>query len=514
MPERTNVSAASGAPANHARDTVSTAVLPVAEWLERYLVAHPPPGGRLPPVRCLARLADASPATLHRALRALHQRGHLRTSPKRRGYFVPDSQSLRADSAPPALESRARSEQIALGVRSIVLHQATAADDGALTLKSVREDFACSARTASSALARLCSEKLLVRVGRRYNVASATLPGARHSRLYLAGRRPWPSEPFVHEHTLVTAVEQGLKQRGWGNLGYALSFDNTPRAIRRCCPVDHEVAGYMHLLNPDSAPWLRFFCARPRIPVTLIDYDDLDPWPAGLPTHPRMRRIGIDNTGAGTALSAHLWSLGHRHAAYFTLMPLERAYQWNVNRFEGLSRYLPDPGSGGLAGVTPFCVIADPALRIQRTDTPAPLVVDTGILADAVPQILLNRSKDDVCAVLSMKLIEDQLQSCFAAALADRRITAWVGMNDFVAAVACHWLGRNGVSVPGDISVAGFDNVSFAWHMGITTCDFGSDAIGRLAVNLLAQPSAAPVPAKGCRCVDATLIVRHSTGPR
>ena len=92
--------------------------------------------------------------------------------------------------------------------------------------------------------------------------------------------------------------------------------------------------------------------------------------------------------------------------------------------------------------------------------------------------------------------------------------TAIVCANDFMAIGVLTELRSRGLAAPGDVSVAGFDNIEFSRHVypALTTVSVPRDRIARLAAYaLIPQESGHP---KGREVViDPELIVRESTGP-
>lgn len=92
--------------------------------------------------------------------------------------------------------------------------------------------------------------------------------------------------------------------------------------------------------------------------------------------------------------------------------------------------------------------------------------------------------------------------------------TAVVAYNDVMALGVLARLAERGVPVPGRISVAGFDNITFAAMAtpALTTVDLNGERAGRAAVDtllgVLAVRDGAPR-----QVLDSALIVRASTGP-
>jgi LacI family transcriptional regulator len=86
--------------------------------------------------------------------------------------------------------------------------------------------------------------------------------------------------------------------------------------------------------------------------------------------------------------------------------------------------------------------------------------------------------------------------------------SAVVAFNDQMALGVIAGLRDRGVSVPGDISVVGFDDVPMAAMVAppLTTISMPTDEAGTLAVEMLAQGPAS-------RELFGTLVLRHSSGP-
>lgn len=93
--------------------------------------------------------------------------------------------------------------------------------------------------------------------------------------------------------------------------------------------------------------------------------------------------------------------------------------------------------------------------------------------------------------------------------------TAIVGVNDLMAIGALQAAAQKGLRVPGDLSVAGFDDIEMAAHTvpPLTTVAADGEEIGRAAADLLfarlREPDRPPVRVERPTC----LIVRQSTGP-
>ena len=107
---------------------------------------------------------------------------------------------------------------------------------------------------------------------------------------------------------------------------------------------------------------------------------------------------------------------------------------------------------------------------------------------------------------------------CAAAAALLRarpRPTAVFAYNDLQAAGLMLGLRESGVTVPGDISVIGFDGIDLGkvTYPPLTTVAQQIDRIGRIGAQLLIDSVEGRAVAKNVYVLPAELIVRASTGP-
>jgi LacI family transcriptional regulator len=70
--------------------------------------------------------------------------------------------------------------------------------------------------------------------------------------------------------------------------------------------------------------------------------------------------------------------------------------------------------------------------------------------------------------------------------------TAWIAANDVCALHALAWLQEKGVKLPGDVSLAGFDDTAEALRADLTSYRFASDSMARAMIRHILSPSTGP----------------------
>lgn len=186
----------------------------------------------------------------------------------------------------------------------------------------------------------------------------------------------------------------------------------------------------------------------------------------GSPDNPRLHSVDIDNTASARTVVEHLIGLGHRHIAHITNGPL--SYTASRDRLLGYQAALDAAG----IPVQPDC-------------------------------IHVNTSFTDEGGYRGMQAILAQ----------SPRPTAVFAGSDVVALGAMRAIHEAGLSVPGDISLAGFDDIPFARYLtpGLTTIRIPVIELGKQAGLMLMQLVRRERPAEKRILLDTELIVREST---
>lgn len=147
--------------------------------------------------------------------------------------------------------------------------------------------------------------------------------------------------------------------------------------------------------------------------------------------------------------------------------------------------------------------VAEPSLGTDRLNIYRRKLTERGIAVDEGLIIHCGPTVDDGHAAAHRLLALPQ------------RPTAILGVNDLMAVGAMQAAGECGLAVPGQVSIAGFDDIDLAAHLSppLTTARLHAEEKGRQAVQLLLERLDNPdLP---LRHVDlkCELMVRQSTGP-
>lgn len=112
-------------------------------------------------------------------------------------------------------------------------------------------------------------------------------------------------------------------------------------------------------------------------------------------------------------------------------------------------------------------------------------------------------------------LLEDAYQAAYTLLNRPDRPTALMVINDLLAIAVMRAAGDLGLTIPGDLSVAGFDDIEFSNYTlpRLTTVSGKAENSGRDAVRLLLRRIEQPDLPRQVTTTDVQLIVRESTGP-
>ena len=261
--------------------------------------------------------------------------------------------------------------------------------------------------------------------------------------------------------------------------GYQVIFSNSrdrddeARILRQF--LDDEVAGLMLWANAkptkESVSTLGEF-ERREIPVVFMDRPI-----EGIPAD----YVSSDNFGGSYDMVGYLIELGHRHIVQ--LMPnIDDLHPVN-ERMRGYNTALEEHG---MFVHEPWKISPPERHEFHETD---------------IYSLVGSQSQQVVRQVESFTDGEDPMP------------TALVCINDILAIIAISALGNMGFSVPDDVSVVGFDDISMASHIGVPLTTASQDAyeMGKVASQMLLERLGGANMAPRCYTVPTHLRVRSSS---
>ncbi|WEJ59628.1 LacI family DNA-binding transcriptional regulator [Devosia sp. FJ2-5-3] len=188
--------------------------------------------------------------------------------------------------------------------------------------------------------------------------------------------------------------------------------------------------------------------------------------------------IGVDNVGGARLAAEHLIGLGHRRLAILSTQ---------------LDDDLVGPASEAQMRAAKYSTSRDRAFGYWQAMEAA------GIDIASVPIMVTQEDAGST---------QESMAALFGSG---ERPSAILAMSDKIAMWAVDWLIRNGLSVPGDVSVVGFDGVpeSAVATPKLTTVQQPMKDIARLAV----EAALGGEQVEGRRILPAALVVRETTAP-
>jgi len=267
----------------------------------------------------------------------------------------------------------------------------------------------------------------------------------------------------------VAGVAQSCEEQGQGLLlvavGPSRSLEDGSAAV-----LAAGVDGFVVYSVRDEDPYLQTVLQR-RLPVVVVDQ------PKDLPG---VSRVGIDDRAAMREIADYVLGLGHREIGLLT-MRLGRDRRQDLVDAERLKSPTFDVQRERITGVWEAMTAAG---------------VDPDSLTVVESYEHLPTSGGDAAKV---------------ALEANPRITALMCTADILALSAMDYLRAQGIYVPGQMTVTGFDGVPDAISRGLTTVAQPSLQKGRRAGELLLNPPRSGLPV--AELLDTELIRGRTAGP-
>lgn len=493
-------------------------------------------GYRLPPLRSLARDAGVALNTVRAAVSHLVEAGTLAKTDG--GHYGPSSAAgaageLLSRLASPPTAANPKWQHVADAITRDIL---TGRHRGATVLPSVKElcaGYHASYQTVRKALDHLCETGVVVRRAKRYQVPGYTAAAGRNRLLLIArghySRITGPQLTMFNTATVeqLRTLERECATRNMqlqimpvyykGLRGNLLGGHALPRALATL-EQDTSLLGTMVWLHSTHAnlfePIFNALIRSGRPFASLGDSDKYRELTVPIRTRTGQSFVFADDYRCGQAVGNLLVSRGHRRVAFVSIFEQST---WSSRRLEGLREALKT-ATGDPDAVRPFIQKApssvlsygfeasERALSEMKLTGPPAFADGFRHVKDA---IIMNANR-----VWSWAAREEERES--VAPMLDRALasgaTAWVAANDHVALFCLHHLRAVGKRVPRDVALVGFDDLSEATTLGLTSYNFNTPAIIHAMVEHIAQPDYKPRDLNRPTMVDGYVTVRGTAG--
>ncbi len=484
----------------------------------------------LPPVSRLAAECGVSYVTMWKAIGVLKRDGILSGPPGHRVRLAsPPSieETVNHRSSVPArpASSLPKWRQVALDIERDILNGVYQRGVGLPILKELQSRYGTTARTLRKSLNHLCTRGRVVPYGRSYRVPSLVTSGSRITVALLVYTRGGYMVMSPFGHSFFQALEQRCARARIGLVVVNVAGDGDNYECyerdsgRRISARDiRQLDGCLYMVSVPSTvhlPLLRALARGPN-PVAILDEIGLVFTSPSLPANRRVKvfRVG-DSEKPGEHVARFLLELGHRSVAFFS--PFHRE-AWSQRRYDGMVDVFETAGHG--SSLRLFAVnrrIHDRRYLeegIRRCDLTTFLDyyhrnVHPALQSNVARFIIGRRHWEELCEYAEVQYRLDRL---FKRALAEKGITAWVTVNDeLAAAFALEFLGKHGITPPHTLSLIGFDDSPAALRKGVTTYNFNPPAYTTAMLEHLLHPFSAR--GKAIVELQGTIIRRRTTGP-
>lgn len=468
---------------------------------------------RLPPIGELSRLAGVAPGTMWRAVRRLSDEGVLAARP-RSGIHVlhdggADSGRTATLRAPPGL----RWQRLRLSLERDIAAGVYLPNETLPTVKQLCLRYAVCFGTMKKALGALVDDRVLCAEKKGYRVPALTAARNRATILFAA----WVVGDEIAGTLDSECSKAGIRLRTVPLFPHD-TFLNELRRARAGAGMD-ALLGHLVSITGGTAEQYReilHILTPSNLPIAILDQTG-GATGARLPGGRSLRVFSIAcGRLPGRRMARYLLQQGHRRVAY--LSPSHEA-EWSIRRLQGMQEVFGPLGPDAV--VLPFTSCHEPLGR-KGSDSGTDHEIDrlsTSVLDESVPHQrylarALRRLRSEINHQTERAAVEDEFRSVMERALVHRDITAWVAGNDSSALMCLEFLANRGVRVPGDISVAGFDDSTAGFTAGLTSYNHNRPAaIHAVLSYLLGATAQYRATANGQTVeVEGFVAARGSTG--
>lgn len=238
--------------------------------------------------------------------------------------------------------------------------------------------------------------------------------------------------------TIVQAVEQVAKQNGIDVIIFNTYRD--PKIEKRIIETFYNLnlAGIIFAMMPSNPQFAEQLSSK--LPIVVIGDSDCS-------VH--IDTVEVSNYNAGVLIGNHLIELGHKHIAFLS-PTLDHINTSRLNRLEGLKATYKKHGN-------------DYSIMVKSQNI--------------TPDI--ERDNISIEHAIGYNLCKEVLK--------DKKVTAFVGLNDMVAYGIADAIIDSGYKIPNDYSICGFDNI-FPSHfapVSLTSIEHCIEDIGHNAFKIL-----------------------------
>jgi len=278
-----------------------------------------------------------------------------------------------------------------------------------------------------------------------------------------------PSVINPYYATIIQGMEQQAANLHLQTMTFCTYFDETREKEAMHLAMKPPFIGVVFAMLPQQIELAHELGTH--VPVVVVG-DVLDDAPFDM--------VDVNNYKAGVLLSKHLIKAGHTHICYLS-SNLNKQYRARIRRLEGIQETFATTCPSGSVSVLSEEVTGQDILQNPEIEY-------------------------DIGRKLAGRAIQEYPQA-----------TALVAINDMVAYGIIDQLLSEGLSIPGDISVCGFDNIYPSKFKGISLTSIDHCVIlrGRSAINLLSGKMGRKPLQQTVKTrleYQSTLVARSSTG--
>jgi DNA-binding LacI/PurR family transcriptional regulator len=520
-------------------------------------------GEALPPIKTLAKLAGVSRVPMSKAIVVLKKDGFLHGLPRA---------AIRAGAAVDVIYNSPSPTLAIWQLKRIALEKDIAAgkfahQDTLPSIKELQAQYGVCFSTMRKILRAMVSDGTVSIRGRAYELY-------RQKRVANVNRigfitdtiRSTPRSALnPAEYRVIESLERECVRRGMHMEMLETNIDDSVATARMLSErvTDDSMMGFVIDLwwfESESHRKALTDCidrlAAFKRPVSIIDEIGNFILPMQHSSNPLFQVFRAQGKKSGNAMARLLLGLGHQSVAYISSAHQE---SWSQQRLEGIREQYMNAGLGenvhacvtdGSSFVSSILVYSDldettvrKVLSIDRTKQQAeeeyqvyldlkknarPLPVNRNAIQairndlSLLPAVIRQKSSSNLIRFTAQAIFNAAnmlvnaalLEPLFAQAFGLSGVTAWTCTNDLSAISALEFLRSRNVSVPEEISVTGFDNLSAAAvENRLTSFDFNTAGIMYRALEFISRPPRTRGPYRHFPIeIEGIIMERGTTG--